>query len=1032
MQNTNKIKNLTERFSQKREIYQQTDYIEAQTRIDFINPFFTALGWDVENKAGLTESYRQVVYEDRLKIDNAPYKHPDYSFRVGGVRKFFVEAKKPSISLSSDSESAYQIRRYGWNAKLSLSILTNFAEFAVYDCRLKPEKEDDPSIGRVWYLKYTDYLEHWEELVERFSYDAVWQGKFEHYAAETATKKGAIEVDTAFLNEMETWREKLAHHILNHNASLTQRQLNSVVQQTIDRIIFLRICEDRGIEDYGRLLGLTNGPQIYKRLFELFNQADERYNSGLFHFREEKGREAPDTLTSRLKIGDDVLKNIIQNLYYPISPYEFSVLPADILGQVYERFLGKVIRLTTQNQVIIEKKPEVKKAGGVYYTPRYIVDYIVKQSIGKLLDEKKVQANGVLNKLLGNGKLSSSRLKILDPACGSGSFLLGAYQFLLDWHLEQYLLEPAKFLKGKKPRLYQAIGGTWKLTLSERKRILLNNIYGVDIDPQAVEVTKLSLLLKVLEDENSVISQLSLFKERVLPDINNNIKCGNSLIGHDFYKGQQLALIDEETQYRVNAFDWENEFHNAMQAGGFDAVIGNPPYVRIQTLKEWTPLEVEFYKDHYLAASKGNYDIYVVFVEKGLNLLNDKGYLGFILPHKFFNAKYGEALRGLLAKGKHLAEVVHFGDQQVFANATTYTCLLFLKKQEQEYFHFVKAHHLLAWQNDSKTGIPEDIETDKLTNAEWHFVIGACKPLFERLNNMPIKLENISSKIFQGLVTGADAVFIMEKVSEKGYQSAITGKTYQIEAELMHPLCKGSVNLKRYQIINVKKSILFPYHLKTAKLLSVSELQQHFPKAWAYLLKNQSQLEAREAGKWQHEKWYAFGRSQNLSEMEQDKILTPSISNQASFTFDKSHYYFVGSGGGGGGGYGIVLKEQYRSLSYLYLLALLNSKLLDWFIKQISSPFRGGYYSYNRQYLEPIPIRTIDFDNPTDKANHDQLVQWVEQMLALNKQRAANNDPHTMKIIERRIEATDKQIDQLVYRLYDLTTTEIEIVEKGA
>ncbi len=1030
------IKNLIERFNNQINTYKNPAYNEAQTRIDFVNPFFLALGWDIENKQGLAEPYRPVIYEDILKIDKAPYKRPDYSFRVGGVRKFFVEAKKPSVNLQKNSESTYQLRRYGWNAKLSLSIVTNFAEFAVYDCRLKPEKDDDPSIGRVLYLQYTDYLEHWDELVQWFSFEAVWQGKFDQYAADQAITKGVIEVDTAFLNEMERWRDKLAHHLFSNNPTLTQRQLNFVVQQTIYRIVFLRICEDRGIEDYGRLLSLTNGHHIYKRLFQFFIDADDRYNSGLFHFKKEKGREQPDRLTPLLKIGDEVLREIIVSLYYPMSPYEFSVLPADILGQVYERFLGKIIRLTPEHEAIIEEKPEVKKAGGVYYTPSYIVDYIVKQTIWPLLERQKVNAKESI-KLLGHGKHSASRLKILDPACGSGSFLLGAYQFFLDWYLEQYLQEPAKWVKGKKPRLYHASGGLWKLTVSERKRILLSHIYGVDIDLQAVEVTKLSLLLKVLEDEQSVISQLSLFKERVLPDINNNIRCGNSLIGDEFYQKKQLELIDAETQYRVNAFDWKNEFAEVMQAGGFDAVIGNPPYVRIQTLKEWTPLEVEFYKHQYIAASKGNYDLYVLFVEKGLSLLNERGYLGFILPHKFFNAKYGEPLRRLLAKGQHVTKIVHFGDQQVFANATTYTSLLFLSQLEPEAFRFVKVHNLAIWQNDSEAKsakVEEEMESNKFTASEWHFVVGTtAKKLFERLSQMSVKLENIADKIFQGLVTGADSVFIMENISEKGYKSAATGKTYPIEVELMHSLCKGSVNLKRYQIVNVTKSILFPYKrlAKKAELFSVQELKQRFPNAWTYLTENRQTLESREGGKWQHDKWYAFGRSQNLSEMEQDKILTPSISNKASFTLDKTNYYFVGSGGGGGGGYGITLKEKYKPFSYFYLLGLLNSKLLDWFIKQISSPFRGGYYSYNRQYLEPIPIRLIDFEKKEEKAIHAQTVQLVEIMLTLNQQRSKNNDPQTQTVIERRIKATDKQIDQLVYTLYDLTAEEIEIVEKG-
>ena len=298
---------------------------------------------------------------------------------------------------------------------------------------------------------------------------------------------------------------------------------------------------------------------------------------------------------------------------------------------------------------------------------------------------------------------------MLTSSCGSGSFHLGAYQFLLDWYLAAYLADGReKWATGRNPRLYQTARGEWRLTIGERKRILLDHIYGVDIDPQAVEVTKLSLLLKVLEgeDEQTINQQLALFPERALPDLGRNIKCGNSLIGPDFYDGQQLVLLDDEAALRINVFDWQAEFPQVFapspsegdgREGGFDAVIGNPPYIRIQALKEWAPVEVEYYKRRYRAASKGNYDIYVVFVEKALELLNERGRLGYILPHKFFNAQYGEPLRGLIAEGKHLAEVVHFGDQQVFAGATTYTCLLFLEKEARQSFHFVKAHDLAAW-----------------------------------------------------------------------------------------------------------------------------------------------------------------------------------------------------------------------------------------------------------------------------------------------------------------------------------------------
>ncbi len=970
---SNPIQILTERFSHQLDSYKKSDYNEAQTRIDFVNPVFTALGWDVDNKQGLAEPYRQVVYEDALKINRAPYKRPDYSFRVGGVRQFFVEAKKPSITLKTDPEPAYQLRRYGWNAKLSLSIVTNFAEFAVYDCRIKPSTKDDPSVGRVLYLKYTDYLEHWDELVERFSFDAVWQGKFEQYAAQAKMTKGAIEVDTAFLNEMEGWREKLAHHIYSENQALTPRQLNFMVQQTIDRIIFLRICEDRGIEDYGRLLSLTNGHHIYKRLFELFINADERYNSGLFHFKAEKGREEPDKLTPRLKIGDVVLKEIINQLYYPISPYEFSVLPADILGQVYERFLGKVIRLTTEHEAVIEEKPEVKKAGGVFYTPSYIVDYIVKQTVGSLLENQKVKANGFVKKLLGNGKESASRLKILDPACGSGSFLLGAYQFLLDWHLEQYLLEPEKWLKGKKPRLYHASGGTWKLTVSERKRILLNNLYGVDIDPQAVEVTKLSLLLKVLEDEQSVISQLSLFKERVLPDINNNIKCGNSLISHDFYQGQQLGLISEETQYRINAFDWETEFSDVMQAGGFDAVIGNPPYGA-----KFPKMTHSYLKNHF-ATYVWRGESYLLFIEKVIGLLNESGVFGYIVPDTYLNLDFTQPLRQFLLQQTKIYEIVLL-PANVFASAIVDTTLLLTNKA-----NFSRTF------NESQVTIKV---FDKTTT-----VNSLTKPKRELL---------LSTKVWyeQG------AFLVHSNPIEVELTNKMEGNN-----QLLSHFAELFYGIKAYQIGKGKPP-------QTQTIRDKKPFTSTKPENESFLPFFDGKHVGRYQLFWNQNNWLNYGswlaEPRTPDKFEGEKILIRKIVGKtliATYIPETSYCNTL---------LYIVRQKAKANFSYQYLLGILNSQAVGWYFRkkfQIQADDTFPQIMIRDILQLPIPI--------TDKTNHDLLVQFVEQMLELNKQRAADNEQHTRTILERRIEATDKQIDQLVYTLYDLTAPEIDIIEKS-
>ena len=734
-----KILELVERFENNQAEYRQPAYKETQLRREFLDPLFKALGWDVDNEQGYAEAYKDVVHEDAIKMGRAT-KAPDYSFRIGGVRRFFLEAKKPGANLREDAEAALQLRRYGWSAKLPLSLLSNFGELHVYDCRVKPVKGDKASHSRIKSFFFQEYPARWAELAAILSKNAVLKGAFDRYVEAKKIKKGTAEVDAAFLAEIERWRELLARNFALRNAALSQRELNFAVQKTIDRIIFLRMGEDRGIEPYGRLQALLNGGQVYRRLFELFRQADDRYNSGLFHFQAEKERSDDlDGLTPNLSLDDTVLKDILKNLYYPDSPYEFSVLPGDILGQVYEQFLGKVIRLTAGHQAKVEYKPEVRKAGGVYYTPTYIVDYIVRQTVGQLVGQKKISPRAPLT------------LRVLDPACGSGSFLLGAYQFLLDWHLEQYGKDPAKWAKGKQPRLYQAAKGVWKLTINERKRILLDHIFGVDLDPQAVEVTKLSLLLKVLEGEDEQsMGQLKLFHERALPDLGRNIKCGNSLIGPDFFRGQQTSLLGEDDLARINPFDWHAEFPEIMAGGGFEAVIGNPPYIRIQTMKEWAPREVELYKEHYAAASKGNYDIYVVFVEKGLDLLQAQGRLGFILPHKFFNSQYGQPLREIISQGRSLAAVVHFGDQQVFTGATTYTCLLFLEKGGAAACRVSKVTDLAAWRSEGQA-VAGEIPAADISAGEWNFTVGRGADLFEKLRRMPVKLGEVADIICQGI-----------------------------------------------------------------------------------------------------------------------------------------------------------------------------------------------------------------------------------------------------------------------------------------
>jgi type I restriction-modification system DNA methylase subunit len=1006
-----RILELVETFRQNLASYKAGNYKEAQVRQEFLDPFFAELGWDMDNRQGYAETYKEVIHEDAISISGTT-KAPDYCFRIGGTRKFFVEAKKPAVNLLEDQEAAYQLRRYGWSAKLPLCILTDFEHLAVYDTRVPPKPGDSAATARVRVIGFEEYARRWDSIAVTFSKESVLKGRFDVEAAKK-DKRGTAEVDSLFLEEIESWRKELARNLKLRNQDLNQQELNHAVQATIDRIIFLRICEDRGIEPQGRLQSCAKNPNVYVGLLDLFRQADEKYNSGLFHFQNEKGRNsAVDTLTPRLALDDKVLRQIIGRLYYPESPYEFSILPAEVLGQVYEQFLGSVI-VVTEKRADVVQKPEVRNAGGVFYTPSYIVDHIVKSTIGQALKGKTPD--------------QASDLRIVDPACGSGSFLLGAYQFLLDWHLEQYRKSPKKW----KDRIAHVGEGAWTLASAERCRILLNNIFGVDIDGQAVEVTKLSLLLKVLEKTPGEVldKQLKLTHKRALPDLDSNIKCGNTLLD---YRHLGQTLLDDETRRRVNPFDWKTEFPAVFAKGGFDAVIGNPPYIRVQTMTEWAPLEVELYKQHYKAASKGNYDIYVCFLERGLWLLNPTGRLGYILPHKFFNAQYGEPVRGLIATGKHLAGVIHFGDQQVFDNATTYTCLLFLDKAGAAQFDFVRVPNLTEWRLEGKatTGT---IPAAKVGAADWNFNVGEGSGLFDKLGNMPTKLGDVAH-LFVGLQTDADDVFILEQVRRDGKRvlckSKATDREHWFEEDHLKHFLKGSVNIRRYHLSDVTKRLIFPYESKGGKsvLMDQADYERRFPLTWVYLLENRERLAERNKGQMGKD-WQGYVYKKNHERLGTPKLLVPSLGTGAAFAADlEGRYFFAGSGGGGGGGYGIAPLPDFAE-SPLCLLALLNSRLLSHFLRSISTPFRGGYLALNKQVIEQLPIRRLDLANAADKATHDKLASLAGQILDLYKRRDAARVDQERTSFQRQIDATDAEIDRLVYGIYGITADEIQQVE---
>ncbi len=973
-----KISELVERFEQHGEDYRAGKYNETQLRRDFLDPFFglEGLGWDMDNSTKAGENVREVVQEYPLKIEGAN-KKPDYCFRNGNTEKFFVEAKKPSVNLKDDLRAAFQTRSYGWNKGLPFCVLTDFEEFAVYDCRFKPVNTDSAQTARTFYCKYTEYDAKWSEIEALFGREAVRGGALDKQAAQKV-KKGTVSFDADFLHLIEGWREALAQNIARHNKGISQADLNYAVQMTIDRILFLRICEDRDIEPYGQLQNISGKKGVYGELGELFRQADNRYNSGLFHFGKEKARPGEgDSLTLNLKIDDSVLHSIVYKLYPP-QPYNFRLVPVEILGQVYEQFLGKVIRLE-KSSALIEDKPEVRKAGGVFYTPSYIVDYIVRQTLGPLCEGKTPKEVG--------------ELKVLDPACGSGSFLIGAYDFLLNWHLDYYTQNAPEKLAARREGPIcretkdQAEGAAplWRLTVKEKKRILLNNIYGVDIDRQAVEVTKLSLLLKVLEDgtpERAPTPQSRLLpsQERLLPDLDANIKCGNSLIGHDFYDEKGWDTYSKAEQERINAFDWKDKelgFYSILKNGGFDAIIGNPPYGFHQI---HTQDSKDYFKKHY-AASEGSFENYFLFYEASLKLLRPAGYHGYIVPVTWLTIPSAVSLRRFVLSNFAVRSIAWL-PELVFKDAQVNTLVSIIQHSEA---HTVKI--LISDQNDpsKNSGAKGEIEQSKFIDSDYTIFLfenSVDTELLKRIDSFSVPMSSLARpcsgynpyEVGKGIAP-AGTVHTIETVVEKPYHSpSKLGSEWKTEAV--------GRDLGRYSLKWPQKRFI-----KYGPWLSAPRDPSNF-----------------------------LGSRLLVQEITggNDRRIVATFCDQELY-----HSRDI-----------IPIKCDNECPSPFYLLGILNSWLMTWRHHRRSPKAKKALFpKVLVSDLKNIPIRAIDFADKSDKARHDEMVKLVERMLDLHKQLATARTAPETTALQRQISATDKQIDKLVYALYELTDDEIALVE---
>jgi len=947
-----KIKILIEKFSSQIDHYKSLNYNETQTRQDFINPFFSALGWDIDNNKQQLETYRDVRHEDKIKV-NGHTKAPDYSFNIEGKRKFFVEAKKPAIPIRENAEPALQVRNYGWNAKLSISIVTDFEEFAIYDCTKKPKNIENANAKRLKYIYYTDFLKEFDFIYDTFSYNSVFNGSIENFAQSKINFKTAEPVDKEFLNSIESWRAILATTIALRNKELEEEDINFSVQQIIDRIVFLKVCEDRKIEQENSLFKLIKSGNYYQNLYHYFQTADQKYNSGLFDFKK-------DIITKNLEVDNKVIKKIVTELYGKNKENEkeygfnFAIIPVEILGLAYEQFLGKVIRLTTAHHAKVEEKPEVRKAGGVFYTPEYIVEYIVKQTVGTLIEGKTPE--------------EISKIKILDPSCGSGSFLLGAYQYLLDYHLKYY--HQLRTQNPKQNTIHNLpLTADGSLTNKEKKRILLNNIYGVDIDTQAVEVTKLSLLLKALEGETetSVQTSIQLFKERILPTIDNNIQCGNSLIGTDFYNAE-LQLTPKEER-KINVFDWNEAFSQIFKNGGFDCVIGNPPYGALFQKYETSYLLNNYNLQNY------QLDSYFLFIEKSSRCLVENGLLGYIIPNTWLLNLTTSKIRDYIFRNISILTIINF-KKKVFDQAVVDTQIVLLKNRKPENNHKIKIKII---EKDNSFSIHSANQDD------WIKQNGLPINISEKNEYLPLKLKISIHKKLDDLckITQGTKPFQVGKGAPKQTREIVTSKPFVSTVKLddsFRPLLRGRL-MNRFVILwNENYWIKF--------------------------------------GDWLAEPRYSASYDCN------EKLIIRQTGDSLIATLDNKQFIVRDSL------YTIISKTDNYNLKYI--LGIINSKLMNWYYQNILNNEKGeALAQVKRGHIAQLPIREIDFLNNSEKQQHDEIVKLVEKLLDLNNRKNQTNLSSNKVQLERRIKPLEKELNLKIYNLYHISDSEIERIENS-
>ena len=945
--------------------------------------------------------------------------------------------------------------KYGKNCQWV--IVSNYKEIRLY-------RANDMTEYQVFFLKdLRDDLEFKKFIYVLSFFALVGTDKRKAKTLELSEEyqKNQSEIEKKFYKEYKEIRLKIFENIRKNNPTVNENILIEKVQKLLDRFLFICFCEDKGLLPNNSYEKIVQRGEAFGDIFESFKMLCNwinigspkndinKFNGGLF-----KSDDVLDTLI----VDDEVFKEMEK-----ISLYDFdSEMNENILGHIFEQSINDIeeLKKSLSGEEYDAKKSKRKK-DGIFYTPKYITKYIVENSIKNWLDDRRRElGEDELPELTESDmkfdvykknytknyrkhvefwekyREAVRNIKIVDPACGSGAFLITAFEYLLNYN--KYLDE----------KIFDLIG-TQGLFSDRTKEILQNNIFGVDLNRESIEITKLSLWLKTAD------------KDKTLATLENNIKCGNSLIDDPEIAGEL-------------AFDWEKEFPEVFENGGFDIVIGNPPYVRVQGLKENYLKQTKFYEQKYKSAT-GAYDIYVLFMEKAFKLINKKGFVSFILPHKFLITDFGEGIRKYFVENKAVKSLVHFGSDLVFSEASTYTCIVTLSKEKKDKIYFKKI---------SPSKLLEIEKWDKmnyglLNEKNWDLQSEEIYKLIVKLNEQPYRVKDVFDNIFQGIATSLDDVYVFEGKEEgniiKGYNRKYDYH-FEIEKDLVKPFIKGN-EMGKYKNLENKNFVLFPYQKMNDKIeyVNFEYIEKYLPMTKKYLKYFEKEIKSRERGKMKEKvDWYAYIYPKNLNKFENSKIMTQEISLGCKMTYDKKGIYYHPTTI-----YSFVKNEKFNVDDKFYL-SILNSKIMWFFLKNTGTELSGGYFRFKTNYINPFPL-------PEISENANNFIEKTDKMLALNKElqevsqkfqrmimREFNLEKLSTKLqnwyllnfdefikelskakvklslsqkadwedyfvvekekadtLSNEITKTDKEIDKMVYELYGLSDDEIKVVEES-